>query len=217
MKNLLVINSSPRTIRSHTRRLTDTFAEQWKTKFPDCKIVYRDIGLQPVPHVCEHWIAGAFKPAEQRSSEEKEALRKSDEYIQELKDSDIIIIGAPMYNYSITSSLKAYFDQVLRVNETWVLNHDNLLDPYIGQLKNKKLFLLISRGAQGYEPNGYNEKVNFQTTYLRAVLKMMGIFEVEEITINGELFGEENLQKSIAEANDHIKSTINKIQSTRNF
>ena len=211
MKNLLVINSSPRTQRSHTRRLADTFAEQWRAKFSDCKIIYRDVGLQQVPHICENWIAGAFKPEERRSAEEKEALRLSDEYIQELKDSDVIVIGAPMYNYSITSSLKAYFDQVLRVNDTWVLNPDNIEDPYIGQLKNKKLFLLLSRGAQGYEPSGYNEKVNFQTTYLRAVLKVMGIFDVEEIAINGELFGEKNLEKSVSQAHNDIKSLINQI------
>lgn len=213
MKNLLVINSSPRTTRSHTRRLTESFAEQWKAKFPDCKIIYRDVGLQQVPHVCENWIAGAFKPAEKRTIEENEALKKSDEYINELKNSDVIIIGTPMYNYSITSALKAYFDQILRVNETWKLNSDNLEDPYIGQLKNKKLFLLLSRGAQGYERGGYNENVNFQTTYLRAVLKMMGILDVEEIAINGELFGEKNLEISVTEALDHIKSTINKISN----
>lgn len=213
MKNLLVINSSPRTTRSYTRKLTATFVEQWKIKFPDSKIVYRDVGLQQIPHVCENWIAGAFKPAEQRTIEEKEALRQSDECIRELKDSDVIVIGAPMYNYSITSSLKAYFDQILRVNETWVLNPANMEDPYVGQLKDKKLFLLLSRGAQGYESGGYNEKVNFQTTYLRAILKMMGIFDVEEITVDGELFGEKTLENSVVKANDHIKSTINNLMN----
>ncbi|SDE05798.1 FMN-dependent NADH-azoreductase [Mucilaginibacter pineti] len=208
MKNILVINSSPRTARSHTRKLTETFVDSWKGNVPDATIVYRDLGLEHVPHVSENWIAGAFKPAEERLPEERKALLKSDEYIKELKDADIIVIGAPMYNYSITSSLKAYFDQVLRINETWKLNVDDLKNPYLGQLKNKKLFLLLSRSTQGFEEGGYNEKLNFQTTYLKAILKMMGIIDVEEVILDGELFGESNFQQSLINAHHQVTSIV---------
>lgn len=75
----------------------------------------------------------------------------SKELINELKAADIIVLAAPMHNWTITSSLKAYIDQVLRVNETWELNTADLSNPYIGLLKNKTLLLLTSRGAQGYE------------------------------------------------------------------
>jgi FMN-dependent NADH-azoreductase len=211
MKNLLIINSSPRTQKSHTRHLTALFAAHWLNKYADYSITLRELGLEHVPHINEGWIAGAFKAKELRSVEEHEALSKSDEYIRELKNADIIVIGAPMYNYSIPSALKAYLDQVVRVNETWVLNHDNLEDPYIGLLKEKKLYLLLSRGAQGYEKGGYNEHVNFQTTYLKAVLKMIGIVDVHEIAINGELFGGCGLAKAIEQSQLEIKKVVEEL------
>ncbi|MEN0056537.1 MAG: NAD(P)H-dependent oxidoreductase [Mucilaginibacter sp.] len=208
MKSLLVINTSPRTTRSYTRKLTGTFTDIWLKKYPGAFIVWRDLGLEHVPHVSENWIAGAFKPKELRSAEEHEALAKSDEYINELKKADIIVMGVPMYNYSFPSSLKAYLDQVLRVHETWELDRENIRDPYIGQLKNKKLYLLMSRGAQGYEKGGYNEHVNFQTTYLRATFKMMGIVDIHEISINGELLGGSSLAESIENSQLEIKRIV---------
>lgn len=208
MKKLLVINSSPRSGRSHSRRLTEVFVNHWKSKHADAVITYRELGLEQVPHVSETWIAGVYKPEELRTEEEKAALAKSDEYIKELREASVIIIGVPMYNYSFPSSLKAYIDQVLRINETWKLNHADLQDPYIGLLNDKKMYLLLSRGAQGYEPGGYNEHINFQTTYLRAAFKMAGIVDIHEVAINGELFGEGMLKNSIENAHLKIKEII---------
>ena len=203
MKSLLVINSSPRTGRSHTRKLTEAFATHWVKRNEGTSIIYRDLGLEHVPHMTESWIAATFKRKELRTAEDQEALAKSDEYIEELRKADVIIIGVPMYNYSIPSTLKAYLDQVLRVHETFELDRNNLADPYIGLLKEKKLFLLLSRGNSGYEKGGYNEHVNFQTTYLRAALKMMGIVDVHEIGIHGELAGGANHTAAID--NSHLE------------
>jgi FMN-dependent NADH-azoreductase len=208
MKQLLIINSSPRSGRSHSRRLTEVFVNHWQNKHADASVTYRELGLEHVPHVSETWIAGVYKPAELRTAEEKAALAKSDEYIKELREANVIVIGVPMYNYSFPSSLKAYIDQILRINETWELNHNNLKDPYIGLLKDKKMYLLLSRGAQGYEAGGYNEHVNFQTTYLKAAFKMAGIVDIHEVAINGELFGDKTLKDAIESAHLKIKEII---------
>jgi FMN-dependent NADH-azoreductase len=212
MKNLLVINSSPRTTRSHTRKLTGVFAAHWVTKNPASSIVFRDLGLEQVPHVSENWIAGAFKAKELRSVDEHEALAKSDEYIKELKKADIIVIGVPMYNYGIPSSLKAYIDQVWRIHETWELNHDNLQDPYIGLVKEKKMYLLISTGLQGHEKGGYNEHNNFQTTYLKTAFKMIGIVDIHEISVNGEHFGGNNFSEAVENSNLKIKHVVESLE-----
>ena len=208
MKSLLVINSSPRSGRSHTRKLTETFAAHWLKRYEGATIIYRELGLEHVPHMTESWIAAAFKKKELRTAEDWEALAKSDEYIAELKKADVIIIGVPMYNYSIPSTLKAYLDQVLRVHETFELDRTNMADPYIGLLKEKKLYLLLSRGNSGYEKGGYNEHVNFQTTYLRAALKMMGIADVQEIEIHGELAGGVNLTATIDSCHLEIERIV---------
>jgi len=208
MKNLLVINSSPRTVRSHSRKLTEVFANTWKEAYSDSPITFRDLASSNIPHVSETWIAAAYKPESQRNDEELEALKISTELICELKAADVIVIGAPMYNWSITSSLKAYIDQVLRMNETWALNHENRLDPYIGLLKNKIVFLLFSRGAEGYEPGGYNENINFQAPYLRRVFNVLGITDIREVALNGEMFERDAHALSARNAAAEIRNLI---------
>ncbi|MCF2501314.1 FMN-dependent NADH-azoreductase [Dyadobacter chenhuakuii] len=188
MKKLLVINSSPRAAGSHSRKLTEVFADTWREAYPDSPITFRDLASSNIPHVSETWISAAFKPESQRNDDELEALKISTELICELKAADVIVIGAPMYNWSITSSLKAYIDQVLRMDETWALNRENRLDPYIGLLKNKTVFLLFSRGAEGYEPGEYNDKINFQAPYLRRVFNVIGITDIREVALNGAMF-----------------------------
>lgn len=208
MKKLLVLNSSPREGRSRSRRQTEVFVESWKQHAPDAQITFRDLAKSNIPHVSEKWIAGAFTPEANRAAEEKEALKFSDELISELKEADIIVIGAPMYNWSVTSSLKAYIDQILRVNETWELNHNDPKNPYMGLLKNKTLFLLLSRGAQGYEIGQYNEHMNFQSPYLKTVFNIIGITDIKEVTVDGEAFDAESLELSIKNAHAKINELI---------
>ena len=143
MKKVLVINSSARALRSHSRKLTEVFIDHWKSIHTEAIINFRELGNADVPHVNENWIAAAFKPAAARSEEEIDALKTSDTYIAELREADVIVLGSPMYNWSIPSALKAYIDQILRVNETWKFNPANMQNPYIVLLENKTLFLLL--------------------------------------------------------------------------
>ena len=208
MKKVLVINSSARGVRSQSRKLTEVFTNHWNAIYGDTEITHRELGNTDVPHVNEDWIAAAFKPEEERTEVEKEALKKSDAYIAELRDADVIVVGSPMYNWSIPSSLKAYIDQILRVNETWKLNPNNIQNPYIGLLENKTLFLLLSRGAQGYEKGEYNEHMNYQSNYLKTVFNIIGISDIHVIAINGSAFDPEKFEKSIEIAHQAIKGVL---------
>jgi len=210
MKKVLVLNSSARKQNSKSRKLTEVFTEHWKSIQNNALINYRDLSESHVPHINENWIAAAFKPENLRSAHEIEALKTSDEYIAELREADIIVIGAPMYNWSIPSSLKAYIDQVLRVNETWKLNPENIQNPYIGLLQNKTVFLLLSRGAQGYEKGEYNEHMNFQSNYLKTVFNIIGITNIHTIAVNGESFDPEKYQESINNTHQAIRDLIEK-------
>lgn len=210
MKKVLVINSSARTLKSHSRTLTDVFVNHWKTTHNNTHIIFRDLGTENVPHINENWIAAAFKPEAERSEQEKEALKMSDIYISELHQADIIVLGTPMYNWSIPSTLKAYIDQVVRVNQTWKLNPANLENPYVGLLENKTLFLLLSRGAQGYEKGEYNEHINFQTDYLKTVFNIMGVHNIHIVAVNGTSFDPEILKLTVESSQENIKSLIEK-------
>lgn len=210
MKKVLVINSSARALRSHSRKLTEVFVDHWKSIHTDPIISFRELGNADVPHVNEKWIAAAFKPEAARSEEEIEALKTSDAYISELREADVIVLGAPMYNWSIPSVLKAYIDQIVRVNETFKFNPANAQDPYTGLLENKTLFLLLSRGEPGYEKGDYNEHMNFQSTYLKTVFNIIGISNIHVVAINGLSYGPEKHKKSIDTSHQDVRDLIEK-------
>ena len=181
---------------SQSRKLTQIFINHLKNIYNNPAITLRELGNTDVPHVNQNWISAAFKPAAARSEEEIEALKTSDLYIAELKEADVIVLGTPMYNWSIPSSLKAYIDQVLRVNETFRFDRSNMQHPYVGLLQNKTVFLLLSRGNQGYEKGGYNEHMNFQSDYLKTVFNIMGISNIHVVVVDGAAIDKETLKES---------------------
>jgi FMN-dependent NADH-azoreductase len=123
MKTLLHIDSSPRGERSHSRQLTAQFARAWRSANPDGTVVHRELGLTPVPLVSEDWIAAAFSNPADRTSAQSAAIAVSDELVDELVAADEVVIGAPMYNFGVTASLKAWIDQGepsnIRLTSAW--------------------------------------------------------------------------------------------------
>jgi FMN-dependent NADH-azoreductase len=208
MKRLLIINSSARSLHSHSRKLAEVFTQHWKNKHVNPTITVRELGNANVPHMDENWISAAFTSKATRSVEQTQVLKTSDEYISELHEADVIALAAPMYNWSIPSTLKAYIDQILRINETWKPNPANNQHPYTGLLAHKTLFLLLSRGAQGYEDDGHNAHMNFQSTYLKTVFNIIGISNIHIIAVNGTSLDAEQLKKSIDTAHQQIKDLI---------
>lgn len=206
MKKLLVINASARTLRSHSREMTGVFVEQWKNRYPASHIAFRELGNADMPHITEKWISAAFKPKESRTEGDRRILETSDIFVSELKEADVIAIGSPMYNWSIPSPLKAYIDQVMRVNETFRPNRSDKQNPYTGLLHNKTLVLLLSRGSAGYAPGEANQHMNFQDNYLKTVFGVMGISDVHLLAIEGASTPSDDLTKSIAFARKGIEN-----------
>lgn len=196
MNNLLIINASIRDERSYSRKLTQLFVDNWKSRYPDDHFTFRETGLEIIQPITEKWIAGAFIKSEDQTEENQKALQLSNELVKELKENNIYVIGTPMYNWSIPSSLKAYIDQVMRINETWKFRSGKPDGDYVGMLENKKLFILSSRGDTGYAENEKNEHMNFQTTYLKFVFGIMGVKDVTIISLDNEEFGGEIFEQS---------------------
>ncbi|MBZ4187814.1 FMN-dependent NADH-azoreductase [Niabella beijingensis] len=187
MKKVLIINASARGERSHSRKLTQLFVENWSEKHPRDLFTYRETGT--IPPITEQWIAGAFTKPEDKTSTNQAALQLSNELVKELKENDIIVIGTPMYNWSIPSGLKSYIDQVMRINETWRFRSGKPDGDYVGLLENKKLFILSSRGDAGYGENEKNAHMNFQTTYLHFIFGIMGVHDVTTLSLDNEEYG----------------------------
>ncbi|MBB6371724.1 FMN-dependent NADH-azoreductase [Chryseobacterium shigense] len=196
MNNLLIINASIRDKRSYSRKLTQLFVDNWMSKYPDDHFTFRETGMEIIKPIDEKWIAEAFTKPEDRNDENREALQLSNELVKELKENNIYVIGTPMYNWSIPSGLKAYIDQIMRINETWKFRSGKPDGDYVGLLENKKLFILSSRGDTGYGENGKNGHMNFQTTYLKFIFGMMGVKDVTIISLDNEEFGGEIFEQS---------------------
>ena len=192
MTRLLHLDSSPRGERSHSRQLTRAFVEEFTALHPDTTVVSRDLGHNPPPHVTEPWIAAAYSDPLGHAVEEKAAIAVSDELVDELLAADIVVLGAPMYNFSIPSTLKAYIDQVVRVGRTFTPD-------YQGLATGKKLFLLTARGAGGYSPGQPMEAMNYQDTYLKAIFGMIGITDISIVNDEKTLSNESDLPASVEE------------------
>lgn len=208
MKKVLIINASVRNERSYSRKLAQLFVKNWQLKHQQDIVAYREVGTEIIPNIDENWIISAFiKPAERTEANQK-VLKLSNELVKELKENDIYVIATPMYNWSIPSGLKAYIDQIMRINETWKFRSGVPDGDYVGLLENKKMFLLSSRGDTGYGENEKNEHMNFQTTYLKFVFGIMGLKDITTISLDNEEFGGDIFENSKKE----IFATINSIE-----
>ena len=172
MKTLLRIDTSLRREGSYSRTMGDYFVSQWNRKNPKGKIVVRDLQKQPVPHLDQTVVDAFFAP---QFNQEK--LTLSDALIHELKASDEILITCPMYNFQMPSSLKAYIDHVVRVNETFKYTAAG----YQGLVHNKKVYLITTRG--GKKPaSDYNDSFE---NYLVNILGFIGIQDTTSLCIDG--------------------------------
>lgn len=207
MTSILHIDTSPRGERSHSRQLTREFVEAWKKTHPNDVITYRDLGRNPVPHVDESWIAAAFTPPEQRTPELWHSIRMNDQLIDEFLAADLYVLGVPMYNFSIPSTLKAYIDQIIRPGRTFAFE-PNSENPYQPLVSGKKMMIITSRGGSGFGRGEPNENRNYQDPYLKAIFGFIGITDISFIHLENVELGEISLAESITKARTQIASFI---------
>ncbi|MDJ0632922.1 MAG: NAD(P)H-dependent oxidoreductase [Xenococcaceae cyanobacterium MO_188.B29] len=209
MINLLHIDASPRGDRSHSRKMTREFVETWQQFHPQDRVIYRDIGRNPIPHVTEAWIAAAFTPPEERSPKMQEALRISDELVDELLATDIYVMSVPMYNWSVTSGFKAYIDNIVRIDRTWAyIPDENPEFPYKPLVQGKKMFVIASRGDGGFAPGERNHQRDLQIPLIKEVFGMLGITDITFITVENDEYGGQKLTDSLAAARSRISELV---------
>lgn len=195
MKTLLQINTSIFSDGGQSSRLAERFVAAWRDAHPDGTVVVRDLAKDPVPHI-DAGRFGAFlaKPAE-RTSEQQRIVDYSDTLIDELKRADVIVLGLPMYNFGVPSTLKAYFDHVARAGVTFRYTQEGPT----GLLEGKKVYVFAARGgAYVGTPR------DTQTQYVRDFLAFLGMEDVEFVYAEGLDVSETNKQQGIAGAHAHI-------------
>ena len=194
MTKLLRIDASARTSRSLTRTLADTFTDNWISRRPQADIVRRDLGRNPPPIISEEWIAAAF--AKTRSPEQEQLLALSDELIAEVSEAQIIVLASPMYNYGMPAALKAWFDQVVRIDKTFTFDLARGDLPLKPILSGKTLVLLTSSGEFGFGPGEHNEGRDNLTPHVRTASKYLGVEKFHHIGIEYQEFGDERFEAS---------------------
>jgi FMN-dependent NADH-azoreductase len=168
---LLQIDSSARA-SSVTRRLTAKFAEEWRKNHPDGEVIQRDLSATILPQITDDWNATRLEESKLTPAH-RSYLSTSDELIEELEAADTVVIGAPMYNFTIPSSLKAWIDQIVRLGKTVGYGPNG---PQ-GLLARKKVVVITSRGG-AYEKGTAKGAFDFQEPYLRHILGFIGLTDV---------------------------------------
>jgi FMN-dependent NADH-azoreductase len=179
MKNILVVESSPMGPQSVSRRLTMEVLDGLRKRHPDSKVIVRDLSARPLPHLGAEQIAAIFTPAEKRGEALREAVRLSEEAVDELLAADVVVIGAPMWNFGVPSGLKAWIDHIVRAGRTFAFGPDGAQ----GLVAGKKVYVVTASG--GVFSEGPYKAYDFQAPYLRAVLGFLGLTDVTFVRAEG--------------------------------
>ena len=191
MTKVLIIDSAATGDASVSRKLTAEFAAKLRRADPSVQFVHRDIGRAPVPHLTEETV-GAIRGAPAETEAARAALALSDEMIRELNEADLIVIGAPMYNFGMASTLKAWFDHVLRARVTFRYTEDG---PE-GLVKGKKAIVVETRA--GFYSEGPGSALDSQEPHIRQLLSFMGITDVTFVRAEKLAFAAEEAIASAA-------------------
>ena len=193
MAKLLIIDSAATGAASVSRRLTAALADRLAARHPRAEIVRRDVGAEPIPHLTEATV-GAIRGAPADTEAARAALALSDSLIAELKEADLVVIGAPMYNFGMPSTLKAWFDHVLRSGITF---RYSAAGPE-GLVTGKKAIVVESRA--GFYSDGPAAPMDSQEPHIRTLLGFMGVTDIAFVRAEKLAFGPDAAEAAIAGA-----------------
>ena len=195
MPRLLRIDSSARQLDSISRDLGNKFESAWIARGADFSVVRRDLADVDVPHIAQATIAAFYTPPGDMTAELRAASALSDALIAELKSADELLITAPMYNFTVPSALKAWIDQIVRINHTFAYDGQS----FKGLLTARRATVISTHGAAGYLGGAF-AAADFCTPYLKFLLAFLGIATVEHIGVEGTTGDPVALSKQVAEA-----------------
>ncbi|WP_295890764.1 NAD(P)H-dependent oxidoreductase [uncultured Vibrio sp.] len=195
MKNILAIYTSAAGKHSTSTNLAKEWIEQQSGN-----LVERDISASPVTHYDENALGSFFSSEpEKLTTSQKQALENSDQLVDEVKNADCLVLAVPMYNFSIPSTLKAWFDQIARMGKTFTYTENG---PE-GLLVNKRAVVILTMG--GFHKGS---ELDFITPYIKHFLLFIGITDVQFIYAEGTAMGDENKDSAISTAKQQLKELI---------
>jgi FMN-dependent NADH-azoreductase len=195
MTTILQINSAARSQGAQSTLLVNELTEKLKQTHSDAHVVVRNLQAEPLPHLDDAVLGAFFTPADQRTPEQQALSARSEALIAELQAADIVVIGAPMYNFGISSQLKTYFDFIARAGITFRYGASGAE----GLVTGKKVFVVSARGGKYLGTPG-----DSQTPYLKTFLGFLGMTDVTFIYAEGLNMGPDAAAAALAGAREAI-------------
>ena len=196
MKTLLVLKSSIYSNNGQSSRLADEAVAGWRAANPGGRVITRDLARDPVPHITEERFAAFLAKPDARTNAQQAIVAHSDGLIRELQSADAIVLGLPLYNFGVPSTLKAYFDHIARVGVTFKYTETGPL----GLLTGKKVYVIAARGGL-YA----GTPLDTQTAYVRTFLGFLGMTDIEFVYAEGLAMGDASKEAALAQAKTSIE------------
>lgn len=204
MQTLLQLNTSLYSDQGQSSQLAQAYATQWQATHTHRQVVVRDLAKNPVAHLSAERFQAFTTKADQRTPAQAAVVEESDQLINELKVADVLVIGLPMYNFGIASTLKAWIDHVARAGQTFKYTDNGP----VGLLADRKTVLIAARGGQ-YAGTA----LDTQTAYVTTFLNFIGIRDIEFIYAEGLAMGNDVREHSLAQAKAAITRQLSTLQS----
>ena len=197
--NILQINSSARTVGSHSTRMANDIVSRLQAAHPGATLTLRDLGRTPHPALDEATLQALFTPADQRTPTQNARVAQDGELIAELQAADVVVLGVPMYNFGVPAALKNWIDAVARVGVTFKYTDKGP----IGLLQGKKIYVALARGGL------YRDTpADTQVPYLKTLLGFLGMTDVQFFYAEGLAMGPDAEKKALASADEQIDAAL---------
>lgn len=194
-KRLLHIDTSARLTGSDSRRLSAQFVRQWVDNHPEYQVMERDLVSKPLPHLDGAMLAAMMSPPEQHTAEMMRIADRINLLIDEFLSADAVVLGVPMYNLGIPSTLKAYIDHIVMAGRTFAYTDKGA----VGLVPDKPVFIITARG--GMHSGASTDQ---QAPYLQTLFNFLGIQQVNFIHSEGLNMGDEMRRQGIESAQAEI-------------
>ena len=207
MSRILYVSSSPRGSESYSNRVAARVIRELRQANPQTTVTVRDLAQDPPPHIDVDFVAATRSADGPRTERQRAILAQSDALVAELFAADIIVIAAPMINFSVATTLKSWFDYIARAGRTFSYSEAGPKGLVTG-----KRVILVS--ASGGIYSGQNAAFDFQVPWLRNMLGLFGMTDVEVIRIEGTALGPEATDKALERANAHARDLVGALAGT---
>lgn len=206
MKTLLVIRSSLFGGQGQSNQLVDDYTRGWRDRHPGARVLSRDLSADPIPHLDAEAFAGFQVDSVQRTPAQQATVAISDALIAELKIADEVVIGLPMYNFTVPSTFKTWMDYVARAGVTFQYTESGP----VGLLEDRRVVVIATRGG-----HYAGTPADTQTGLVRDFLGLLGLKQVEFIHVEGLAMGPDSAESARETARKQLNDLATGVDTAR--